>query len=47
MLIIDKTARVSPLADLEDSIRGTAISIGVFTAIDSFVKIKPAGGSVH
>jgi len=44
MLIIDKTARISPLADLEDSIRGTTISIGEFTVIDAFVKIKPAGG---
>jgi len=45
MLIIDPTARVSPLADLEDSTRGTRIVVGAGVVIDSFVKIKPAGGS--
>lgn len=44
MLIISETAKVSRLADIEDSTRGTKIVIGDFTAIDSFVKIKPAGG---
>jgi virginiamycin A acetyltransferase len=47
MLIIDKTARISPLADVEDSIRGTTIRIGEFSVIDAFVKIKPAGGIGH
>ncbi len=37
-------ASVSPLADIEDSTRGSLISVGKFSVIDSFVKIKPAGG---
>lgn len=45
MLIISPTARISPLADLEDSKRGTKIQIGDGVVIDAFVKIKPAGGS--
>jgi virginiamycin A acetyltransferase len=45
MLKIDPTARVSPLADIEDSLRGSLIEIGPRTMVDSFVKIKPAGGS--
>lgn len=44
MLTIDPTAKVSPLADIEVSVRGTAITVGPRTAIDAFVKIKPAGG---
>ncbi|WP_183094899.1 acyltransferase [Nocardioides stalactiti] len=42
---IDATARVSALADLESSVRGTRLVIGARTVIDSFVKVKPAGGS--
>jgi acetyltransferase-like isoleucine patch superfamily enzyme len=38
-------ARVSALADIEDSVRGSRIVIGAQSVIDSFVKIKPAGGS--
>ena len=38
-------ARVSPLADIEDSTRGTCIRVGAGSVIDSFVKVKPAGGS--
>ena len=45
MIDINPSARVSPLADIEDSVRGTRIVIGARTMIDSFVKIKPAGGS--
>lgn len=45
MIIIHPDARISPLADIEDSIRGTRIEIQAFSMIDSFVKIKPAGGS--
>ncbi|MBA4794360.1 MAG: acyltransferase [Phenylobacterium sp.] len=45
MLKIDPTATVSPLADIERSVRGTLIEIGARTLIDSFVKIKPAGGA--
>ncbi|MDB5425016.1 MAG: acetyltransferase [Phenylobacterium sp.] len=44
MLKIDPTAKISPLADIEESVRGTLIEIGARTVIDSFVKIKPAGG---
>jgi acetyltransferase-like isoleucine patch superfamily enzyme len=43
-IIIHPTASVSLQADIEDSIRGTLISIGANSIIDSFVKIKPAGG---
>jgi virginiamycin A acetyltransferase len=42
---IHPTALVSHFADIEDSIRGTKISIGQHCRIDSFVKIKPVGGS--
>lgn len=44
MIKIDITANISSLADIEDSIRGTIISIAARTVIDSFVKVKPAGG---
>lgn len=42
---IHPTARVSPQADIEDSTRGTLIRVGAHSMIDSFVKIKPVGGS--
>lgn len=45
MIAIDSTARISPLADIEDSVRGTRIVVGARTIVDSFVKFKPAGGS--
>ncbi|MFZ6766998.1 acyltransferase [Undibacterium sp. Di26W] len=45
MIDIHPDARVSRLADIEDSVRGTRIVIAAFASIDSFVKIKPAGGS--
>lgn len=45
MIIIDPSARVSALADIEDSVRGTRIVVGPRVTIDAFVKIKPAGGS--
>jgi len=38
------SAYVSKLADIEDSTKGTIIEIGENSVIDSFVKIKPAGG---
>ena len=41
---VDSTARISPLADIEDSVRGTRIVVGSGSVIDSFVKINPAGG---
>ena len=45
MIRIAPTAHVSPLADIEDSNRGTSIVIEDDVVIDAFVKIKPAGGS--
>ena len=45
MLSIDPSAKISALADIEVSVRGTRIIIGARTLVDSFVKIKPAGGS--
>lgn len=44
MLKISPRARISPLADIEDSVRGSVIEIADGASIDSFVKIKPAGG---
>ena len=44
MIDIHPTARISKLADIEDSVRGTRIVISENVMIDSFVKIKPAGG---
>ena len=35
---VDPTAEVSPLADIEPSVRGTRIVIGPDSVIDSFVK---------
>ena len=45
MLIVSDTARISRLADIEDSVRGSRIVISDGVMIDSFVKIKPVGGS--
>lgn len=45
MVRIDPTAIISKFADIEPSMRGTLIEIGARSVIDSFVKIKPAGGS--
>lgn len=45
MLIISDKAKVSHLADIEDSVRGSKIVIEDHAVIDSFVKIKPAGGA--
>lgn len=44
MIELHPNACISPLADIEDSILGTKIIIGSESYIDSFVKIKPAGG---
>lgn len=41
---IAKSARVSRLADIEPSQRGTKVIIREDVMIDSFVKIKPVGG---
>lgn len=45
MLVISEHAKISPMADIEDSVRGSSITIGAGVVIDSFVKIKPAGGT--
>lgn len=44
MIEIHPKAKVSKWADIEDSTRGSRIVIGANSVIDSFVKIKPAGG---
>jgi acetyltransferase-like isoleucine patch superfamily enzyme len=45
VLIISPQAKISRLADIEDSARGTKITIDAGVVIDAFVKIKPAGGT--
>lgn len=45
MLEADPTARISPLADIEASVRGTRFIVGARVRIDAFVKIKPVGGT--
>lgn len=45
MIDIHPEATVSHLADIEDSVRGSRIVVGANSVIDSFVKVKPAGGS--
>lgn len=44
MLKISPKAIISKLADIEESVRGSNIIIEDDVKIDSFVKIKPAGG---
>lgn len=44
MMELHPLARISPLADLEDSVRGSRIVVSAHAVIDAFVKIKPAGG---
>jgi virginiamycin A acetyltransferase len=44
MLVISPSAQISKLADIEDSVRGTRITIGDGVFIDSFVKLRVAGG---
>jgi virginiamycin A acetyltransferase len=44
MIEIAADARVSALADIEDSVRGSRIVVEAGAVIDAFVKIKPAGG---
>lgn len=45
MIEIHPTAFVSRWADIEDSVKGSRIVIGAGSYIDSFVKIKAAGGT--
>ena len=42
---ISPNSRVSPLADIEESVRGTRVIIKDHCVIDSFVKIKTVGGT--
>lgn len=42
---IDPSAKISKLADIEASVRGSRYVIGAESVVDSFVKFKPAGGS--
>lgn len=44
MLKISKTAKISPMAHIEHSQRGTLIEIGDDVFIDSFARIRPIGG---
>lgn len=45
MIIISEKANVSKLSDIEYSTKGTKIVVGDYSLIDSFVKIKPVGGT--
>jgi len=45
VLEISPEARVSALADIEPSVRGSRIVIAAGVMIDAFVKVKPAGGA--
>ncbi len=45
MIEIHPDAKISRWADIEDSVRGSRIVVGAGSSIDSFVKVKPAGGS--
>jgi acetyltransferase-like isoleucine patch superfamily enzyme len=45
LIEIHETAKVSSLAEIEDSLKGSRIVIGANSMIDSFVKIKPVGGT--
>ncbi len=44
MLRIAETAEISPMAHVEESKRGTEITIEDHVYIDSFVRIRPVGG---
>jgi virginiamycin A acetyltransferase len=41
---ISPLARISSLADLEDSVRGSKLVVGAHSMIDAFVKVKFSGG---
>jgi virginiamycin A acetyltransferase len=41
---VDESAKISTLADIEKSVRGSGFSVGASSVIDSFVKVKFAGG---
>ena len=45
MIEVHPTAFVSPLADIEESVKGSKVVVGPNSYIDAFVKIKAAGGT--
>ena len=45
MLIASPTAKISLMADIEESVRGSRVIVEDGAVIDSFVKIKFAGGT--
>lgn len=45
MLYADETAQISELAHIDESTRGSQIRVGPDSVIDSFVRIKCAGGA--
>lgn len=47
MLIADPTSQISELAHIDESKRGTQIHVGANSVIDSFVRIKCAGGTAN
>jgi len=44
MIRIHSSSKISPLADIENSVKGSNVIVGENSQIDSFVKIKAAGG---
>jgi virginiamycin A acetyltransferase len=44
-LQIHESAWVSPSAEIEDSVRGSEVTIAAHSHIDAFVRIRAAGGS--
>lgn len=45
MNVFAQTSLISPLADIEESKRGSTLEVGEKSSIDAFVKIKFTGGS--
>lgn len=45
MIVVGAGTKISALADIEDSVRGTRIVFGDDCVVDAFVKLKPAGGT--
>jgi acetyltransferase-like isoleucine patch superfamily enzyme len=45
MLVADPAAKISPLADIEPSVRDSRVVVAAGAVIDAFVKVKPAGGT--
>ena len=45
MHLISKTAKISSLSDIENSVKNSTFQVGDETTIDSFVKVKFSGGT--